>query len=258
MSVECRHETGATPTSVLARMTSILEVFEDRVCVLRLDEVVGRTHLPRSTAHRLLESLARLGWLERRSAGYRIGPRAGRFDGYGADVAELRGVAAPHLHQVWMRTGMMVVFSMLEESDEVVLDRVGGPFTVPEASAVGYRGRLDESVSGRVMIAALPWGNRSEWIREHGPHAMPAAPAQRVWIDADRAVAVCGDRVAAAVVGRHGRLAAVRLEPEPRPGAAPVPGDAVRARPAVPGRPATWVVDEAVAAAGRISRALAL
>ena len=51
------------PTSMLDRFTVIIDCFGGGAQLLTLDEIAGRTGLPRSSAHRILEQLVRLGWL---------------------------------------------------------------------------------------------------------------------------------------------------------------------------------------------------
>ena len=52
------------PPSMVERMTLILEAFDSPTRRLTLEQVSQRTTLPRSTAHRILDQLVRLDWLE--------------------------------------------------------------------------------------------------------------------------------------------------------------------------------------------------
>lgn|GEM_PF-2010233 len=218
------------PVSILHRMTLILETFEHRAQALGLEEIVGRTGLPRSTAHRILESLVRMDWLEHRSIGYLLGSRSQQFNDSGISHEGLRSVVAPHLHELRMRSGMIVVFSVLEGDQEVVLDRVGGPFAMPESSSVGYRGPAWCSVSGRAMIAMLPAAQRAEALlgideEPDSVRAVVAAELDRIR-EAD-GLSGRGTQLALSVNGVDGQAAAIRLEPD-----RPTAGDGAR-RPGV-------------------------
>jgi DNA-binding IclR family transcriptional regulator len=114
------------PPSMVERLTLILDEFESRATRLTLEDVARRTHLPRSTAHRILDQLVQLCWLEHTAFGYRLGSRAlglgGRDNGHG----EIRGAAAPLLHELQIKTGMVVHLAILDGAQVHYLDKVGG------------------------------------------------------------------------------------------------------------------------------------
>ncbi len=64
------------PASMVERMTLILDAFDDMSSRLTLEEVACRTHLPRSTVHRILDQMVRLDWIDHASFGYCLGRRA--------------------------------------------------------------------------------------------------------------------------------------------------------------------------------------
>lgn len=138
---------------MIERMTSIMEVFEDRSTRLTLEEVGVRAGLPRSTVHRILEQLVRLEWVEHASFGYCLGRRARSF-GVGVE-GEIRSAAAPLLHELHMRTGMVVHLTVLEGAESVYLDKRGGPFASTLPSRVGGRGPAYATAGGKAMLAWL-------------------------------------------------------------------------------------------------------
>ncbi|QDQ99070.1 IclR family transcriptional regulator [Tomitella fengzijianii] len=143
------------PPSMVERMTLILDAFERRSSRLNLEEVAQRTRLPRSTAHRILDQLVKLDWLDHGSLGYGLGRRALGFGDSGNNHAELRSVANPYLHELHMRTGMVVHLSALDGADEIFLDKIGGRFAGKLASKVGGRCGAHWNSGGRAMLAAL-------------------------------------------------------------------------------------------------------
>ncbi len=146
-----------TPPSMVERVTLILDAFEQRPTArLNLDDVVARTGLPRSTTHRILGQLVGLQWLQYSGARYGLGPRALGLGGRDGLHGEIRKAAAEHLHQLHLRTGLVVHLAALEGTDEVYLDKIGGPFAATLPSKIGGRHRAYLTTGGRAMLAWLP------------------------------------------------------------------------------------------------------
>ncbi|OBH15156.1 hypothetical protein A5710_04440 [Mycolicibacter sinensis] len=142
---------------MVQRVTAILDAFEQRPTArLNLDQVAARTGLPRSTTHRILRQLVGLQWLQYRDAHYRLGPRALGLGGQDGLHGEIRKAAAEHLHQLHLRTGLVVHLAALEGSDEVYLDKIGGHFAAILPSKVGTRQPAYLTTGGRAMLAWLP------------------------------------------------------------------------------------------------------
>ncbi|MET9491222.1 IclR family transcriptional regulator [Nocardia sp. NPDC006630] len=147
-----RHE---LPPSMVERMTLIMDSFGAPQIRLTLEDVAGRTNLPRSTTHRILEQLVHLRWLERNGREYGLGPRAlglgGREVGHGA----LRTAAFPLLHALSLRTEMVVHLAVLDGADTYYLDKFGGRAAVQVPSVVGGRVPAHCTASGKSMLAWL-------------------------------------------------------------------------------------------------------
>ncbi|WP_067868109.1 IclR family transcriptional regulator [Nocardia vermiculata] len=144
------------PPSMVERMTLILDMFEHRSMRLSLMEICNHSGLPRSTAHRILEQLVKLHWLEHTPTGYTLGRRALGLGGYDGTHGEIRAAAAEHLHELQLRTGMVVHLAALEGADEIFLDKIGGPFARTLESHVGQRSFAYRTTGGRAMLAWLP------------------------------------------------------------------------------------------------------
>lgn len=151
-----RSESTAPPASMVERMTLILDAFDDRTARLRLDEVAAHTGIPRSTSHRILEQLVRLGWLRHTEGGYGLGQRALQLGGSMSDHAEIRAAAVPFLHELHARTGKVVHLGVLDFSDVVYLDKIGGPTAAALPSRVGGRAPAHAVALGKAMLAWLP------------------------------------------------------------------------------------------------------
>lgn len=157
--------TGALPPSMVERMTLILDLFvgEDaagdgveRDLWLPLDRIARATGLPRSTAHRILDQLVRLQWLDHCSAGYGLGRRAQQLGGGSAHHDELRAAASPYLHDLLLRTGAVIHLGVLEGPQVRYLDKLGGRFARTVPSRVGGTAPAHCTALGKAMLAWLP------------------------------------------------------------------------------------------------------
>jgi DNA-binding IclR family transcriptional regulator len=155
MTQESSGGAGAPP-SMIERMTLIMEAFGDRSARLRLDEIAACTGLPRSTSHRILEQLVRLGWLRHTQDGYALGQRALQLGGPVSDHGEIRAAAVPLLEELHARTGKIVHLGILDFADVVYLDRIGGPAAPALPSRVGGRAPAHAVSLGKAMLAWLP------------------------------------------------------------------------------------------------------
>ncbi|WP_182525476.1 IclR family transcriptional regulator [Nocardioides dongkuii] len=144
------------PPSMVERMTLILDAFPSRSTRLALEDVARLTHLPRSTAHRILDQLLKADWLEHSSFGYSLGPRALHLGGVADDSSELRAVAAAHLHSLMVRTGLTVHLAVLEGGQVRYLDKIGARYATSVPSKVGGRAPAHCTALGRAMLAWLP------------------------------------------------------------------------------------------------------
>jgi DNA-binding IclR family transcriptional regulator len=146
---------SAAPPSMIERMTLIMEAFGDRAARLRLDEIAAHTGLPRSTSHRILEQLVRLGWLRHTQGGYALGQRALQLGGSVSDHAEIRAAAVPLLEELHAKTGKVVHLGILDFADVVYLDKIGAGAAALRAR-VGGRAPAHAVGLGKAMLAWLP------------------------------------------------------------------------------------------------------
>ncbi|UNT00519.1 IclR family transcriptional regulator [Streptomyces tubbatahanensis] len=142
------------PPSMVERMTLIMDAFEGRTTRLSLEDVARRTHLPRSTAHRILDQLVRLRWLEHTPHGYGLGRRALGLGGDGTHN-EIREAAAGRLHHMQIQTGMVVHLAVLDGAQIRYLDKIGGRFATSVPSCVGGRAPAHSTALGKAMLAWL-------------------------------------------------------------------------------------------------------
>src|SRR5690606_32807852 len=158
---------GGLPPSMVERMTLILDAFDGPVARPSLDEVASRTRLPRSTVHRILDQLVRLDWVEHGSPGYRLGRRALGLGGGDGGHGRIRAVAAPLLHDLHLRTAMVVHLSVLDGGEIIYLDKVGGRLAADLPSRVGGRAPAYSTAGGKSMLAWLD-PERVDALYRHG------------------------------------------------------------------------------------------
>lgn len=143
------------PPSMVERMSLILDAFASPTTRLTLGQVARATHLPRSTTHRILDQLVKLNWLAQTTFGYCLGSRALDLGGGDRLDNELRAAAAPHLHDLLLRTGMVAHLATLDGSDAYYLDKIGGRFATTVPSRVGGRAPSYCTALGKSMLAWL-------------------------------------------------------------------------------------------------------
>jgi DNA-binding IclR family transcriptional regulator len=138
--------------SMVTRMTAILDTFDSLHCRRSLQDVASLTGLPRSTAHRILEQLVQLGWVQHDTTGYRLGWRANRLPSRANEESQLREVAAPHIHVLAVHTHLTVHLAVLDGPFARYLDKIGGgASSVP--SRVGGSLPAHLTAVGKAMLA---------------------------------------------------------------------------------------------------------
>jgi DNA-binding IclR family transcriptional regulator len=150
-----RAEHTMEPSSMIQRMTLIIEAFEHLQSRLTLEEVASRANLPRSTTHRILDQLVRSRWLERRGTSYQLGERALKLGDRWVCQSSLRVAAAPHLHELATRTGMVADFAILEGSEIWFLETVRGRTRLGAPTRLGSRLPAHRTALGKAMLASL-------------------------------------------------------------------------------------------------------
>jgi IclR family transcriptional regulator, acetate operon repressor len=144
------------PNSVLGRAMTLLTAFRPDEVELSLAELVRRTGLAKSTAHRLLGELTTWDLVERTPGGVRLGMRLFELGSLVPRQRGLREAAAPFLADLFEATHETVHLAILDGIEVVYvqkLDSRGGP-KVP--SRVGGRLPAHCTGVGKAMLAFSP------------------------------------------------------------------------------------------------------
>lgn len=157
----------STPTAILERVSLVLDTF-DGPGRLTLAQVVKRTGLPRSSAHRMLERLVEMRWLRRDGRDYELGTRLMELGSIAVHQNRLHSAAAPILQELHRVTGYVVHLGVLDGTDVLYLDKIGGRLAAELPTRVGSRYPARNSAIGKALLAYTPNGtdNLSEFTPE--------------------------------------------------------------------------------------------
>jgi len=140
---------STTPTAVIDRISLILDAF-DGPGHLTLAQIVRRTRLPRSSAHRMLERMVQLRWLRRSGRDYELGMRLVELGSLAVRQDRLVRAAGPLLGELHRATGLVVHLAVLDGADVVYLEKVGDQ-RIP--TRVGARQPAHCTAVGKAILA---------------------------------------------------------------------------------------------------------
>jgi IclR family pca regulon transcriptional regulator len=163
MAVQSDPAREAATSQSLERGLAILSTFTATKPLMGVSEVAREVGLSRSSAHRYIATLTKLGYLEQDGATrrYRLGPRV--FDlGFSAiNSMEIRQIAAPDLQALSDSTGHTVNMAFLDGADIVYIERCRsasqGQREIDLNLHVGSRLPAYCTSMGKVLLAGLPF-----------------------------------------------------------------------------------------------------
>ncbi|MGV9709049.1 IclR family transcriptional regulator [Gordonia sp. NPDC003424] len=142
----------SAPSAILDRLSLILDAFDGRGS-LSLAEVVLRTGLPRSSAHRMLDRLVALRWLSREGRNYSLGIRLVELGSLAVHQDRVHAASVEHLQHLYRATGMVVHLAVLDGTDVVYLDKIGGQLAAHVPTRIGGRRPAVQSALGKALLA---------------------------------------------------------------------------------------------------------
>lgn len=206
-----------TPSAVLDRVSLVLDAF-DGPGRLTLAQIVRRTGLPRSSAHRMLERLVQLRWLRRNGRDYELGMRLVELGSLAVHQDRLHRAAVPLLHDLHRATGLVVHLAVLDGTDVVYLEKIGDRMAAAVPSRVGARHPAHCSAVGKAMLAyaegldceAVDFGGRRTKYSIGSPAQLRGelAKVHTHGIAFDREEALAGFGCVAAPIGGQGEAVA--------------------------------------------------
>src|SRR5246127_4817475 len=142
----------ATPSAVIDRISLVLDAF-DGPGRLTLAQLVRRTGLPRSSAHRMLERLLQLRGLRRSGRDYELGMRLVELGSLAVHQDRLVRAATPLLAELHRATGLVVHLAVLDGADVVYLEKVGDRMIGGLAARFGARQPAHCTAVGKAILA---------------------------------------------------------------------------------------------------------
>src|SRR5436190_14284657 len=172
----------------LERGLGILTAFTSTQPLRGVSEVARAVGLSRSTTHRYISTLTRLGYLQQDATTrrYRLGPRVLDLGFSAIHSMELREISAPHLQQLSDETGYTVNMGVLDGTDIVYVERCRsarvGQRAIDLNLHVGSRLPAYCTSMGKVLLAHLPRAERDALLdrmelRQRGPNTLTARRA---------------------------------------------------------------------------------
>ena len=144
--------TVETPSAVIDRISLVLDAF-DGPGRLTLAQIVRRTGLPRSSAHRMLERLVQLRWLRRSGRDYELGMRLVELGSLAVHQDRLVRAAKPLLGELHRATGLVVHLAVLDGHDVVYLEKIGDRVIGAIPTRVGGRQPAHCTAVGKAILA---------------------------------------------------------------------------------------------------------
>ena len=167
----------------LARGLAILETFAQKGYSLSLAQLARELGLPKSTVHRLVQTLTQLGYLHQPVKGgdYFLAPPVLKLGFACLQGIPVREAALPHLEELFQRLGENVNLSVLGRDEVIYVARFQKREVLSLNLQVGSRLPLYSSSPGRVLAAYLPEQERrtllerlyaqpeaASWLKDHG------------------------------------------------------------------------------------------
>lgn len=154
---------GSTGTSQsLERGLAILSSFHSDRPLIGISELSRELELSRSTAHRYVATLAKLGYLQQDhdSRRYRLGPKVLDLGFSAINSMDLREISAPYLRQLSDETGHTVNLAILDGTDVVYIERCRaarpGQREIDLNLHVGARLPAYCTAMGKAILAFMP------------------------------------------------------------------------------------------------------
>ena len=170
-----------TPIAMLDRVASLLEVFGNRQS-MTLAEISRYSNVPRSSAHRILQGLVQLGWVERQGLGYALGLRMFELGSKAVRQRRVPDAALPLLADLHRRTGLTAHLSVLSEAHVLHVHRVGVWPRTGDGWQVGCKQPVEQTAGGRALLAQLP---ETSWPELEFASATPFGIGSRRELDRD-------------------------------------------------------------------------
>ena len=154
----------------LHRALGILELLTHSRAGLTLPELVEQSGMAKSSAHYLLVTLERRGYVRRseRTGRYLLGIRLFSLANSRLTGLELRQRSTTHLSNLRMRTGLTVHMAILEQNEAILVGKQEPLNGTRVATWLGKRMDLHCTALGKALLAFSPEAEINSIVRKHG------------------------------------------------------------------------------------------
>jgi IclR family pca regulon transcriptional regulator len=165
-----QHDDSVASSQSLERGLAILGAFTPDRPLLGISALAQQLGLTRSTTHRYVATLARLGYLDQdeQTRRYRLGLRVLDLGFAVLGSFELSEIAAPHLQRLTASTGHTSNLAIRDDTDVILIDRVRGRpgryHHLEFSLHVGSRIPSYCSANGKALLAFLPQPDLDELL----------------------------------------------------------------------------------------------
>jgi DNA-binding IclR family transcriptional regulator len=142
----------------IERALSVLECLGQSKRGFSISEIGRRLKIPKSSAHLILTTLERRGFLQKntQTGRYHFGLQLVSLSRSALENLDLREEARPFLRSLMQESGLTVHMAVLEREEAVIIEKVEAPGLVRLASWIGRRLDVNCTGVGKVLIAFLP------------------------------------------------------------------------------------------------------
>lgn len=151
-------------TTVLDRITAVLDAVGEVDDGIGITEIARRAHLPKSTVSRIAAELVEQRLLDRDGDLLYLGVRLFELGQAVEHPRRLRRLALPVMDIVRSTTGQTVQLAVLDGLDVVFVAVLHGKRTPDAVARVGSRRRADMSALGQALLHAEPDATRAQGV----------------------------------------------------------------------------------------------
>jgi DNA-binding IclR family transcriptional regulator len=152
----------------IERGMAILELLDASVHGCTLSQISQRLHIPRSTAHVLIVTLKRLGYVQQTTNGhlFSLGTKAQLLGSSPAGCLQLGDKARPHLAPLTEAIGLPSYVAVLDRDQALYVECCRGVGAQVDIYP-GKRANLHCTAAGKVMLAGLRRYALEEFLNNH-------------------------------------------------------------------------------------------
>jgi DNA-binding IclR family transcriptional regulator len=142
----------------IERALSVLQCLGYSKRGFSISEISRRLKIPKSSAHLILTTLERRGFLQKntQTGRFHFGLQLVSLSRSALENLDLREEARPFLRDLMQESGLTVHMAVLERDEAVIIEKVEAPGLVRLASWIGRRLDVNCTGVGKVLMAFLP------------------------------------------------------------------------------------------------------